>query len=298
MDPHDTPTPAGPGPAFRPLFETVPLTVSNILSLSHRLYTARWGLIVGAFALAIVLQWIIGAITGLIDIAIFGQDLIVSPINLLAQILFSTPLLVGALYVAVRVYRNEPATIGDVWIGFSKWLPVVAVGLLVQLAVYGAMVPIGIAIGILAGAGGGPAMAALAVLLAIGLLVLAVWLSIRLYFATMLCADPAGPNLGVIESITTSWRITSGHAWTLFVVAVVLGLLAMVSLLLLIVPFFLYGGPVLVCGGAAAYALACHKAGIIPLAPYDDCPHCGYPMRDAPTDTCPECGNEVYRTAG
>tara|TARA_R110000782_G_scaffold20398_3_gene55090 strand:- start:18834 stop:19727 length:894 start_codon:yes stop_codon:yes gene_type:complete len=295
MEPQDARDPAGPGPAFHPLFETVPLTISNVLSLSHRLYTARWGLIVGAFSLAVVIQWIIGAVTGLIDIAIFGQGLIVSPLNLLAQILISTPLLVGALYVAVRVYRNEPATLGDLWIGFSRWLPVVAVGLLVQLAVYGAMLPIGVAAGILAGAGGGPATVAVAVILAIGLLILAIWLSIRLYFATMLCADPAGPNLGVVDSITTSWRITSGHAWTLFVVAVAMGIVAMLSLVLLIVPFFLYGGPVLVCGGAAAYALACHKAGIIPLAPYDDCPHCGYSMRDAPTDICPECGNVVHR---
>lgn len=298
MEPSPSPAPAAPGPEFEPLFQPVPLTSSNLISLAHRLYKARWGLIVGGFAIAVILGWIVGVVAAFADALIFGADAIFNPINLLSQIFFNTPLTVGSLYIAVRVFRNEPANLGDLWIGFSKWLPVVAVGVLVQVVIWAALIPIGIAfaaIGGTAGAGGGPALMAVTAVLGIGLLIFAVWFSIRLYFATLLCADPAGPNLGIIESIATSWRITSGHAWALFAVAIVLGIVAAISMLLLIVPFFLYGGPVLVCAGAAAYALACHKSGIIPLAPYDDCPYCGYSMQQVPTDTCPECGNTVNR---
>jgi uncharacterized membrane protein len=283
-------TPAAPfAPPVQP-------TAGNLFSLAHRLYTSRWRLIVGTSVAALVLNWLIAAIAGLLDLAIVGRDAVISPLSTLTQILVGAPLLVGPLYVATRLFRGEPAEFADLFVGFERWIPVVAVALLVQVIVYVAVIPIGVALAAVGlGTGGNPAAVAGVALLGLLLFGVVIWLSIRLYFATLLCADRRGPRLGAIESIKTSWGITRGHAWALFVVAVGLGILAAISLVLLVVPFLLYGAPILVCAGAVAYALICHDAGLIPLAPYDDCPYCKYDLRATESTTCPECGSTVLR---
>jgi uncharacterized membrane protein len=279
-----------------PFVPPVRPTAGNIFSISHRLYAARWGLIVGVSVTAFVLSWVLGLLTGLMDLALVGTDAYFNPLSTLSQILVGAPLLVGPLYVTARLFRGEPAEFADLFVGFRRWGPVVVVALLVQVIVYAVVIPFGLAmtaVGLTAG--GNPAAIAGIAIFGLLMLGLVVWIAIRLYFATLLCADPAGPRLGIVASIKASWDITRGHAWALFVVAVGLGILAMISLILLIVPFLLYGGPVLMCAGGVAYALVCHEAGLIPLAPYDDCPFCKYDLRATGSDTCPECGSTVFR---
>lgn len=279
-----------------PFAAPVPPTVGNLFSLAHRLYASRWGLIVGVTVVAFVLSWLLSVVTGLLDMALVGSDALFSPLSTLSQILIGAPLLVGPLYVTARLFRGEPAAFDDLFVGFRRWGPVVVVALLVQILIYAIIIPFGfamMAIGL--GSGGSPALYAFIALLALLMFGAVIWVAIRLYFATLLCADPTAPRLGILESIRTSWEITRGHAWPLFVVAVALGILAMISFVLLIVPFLLYGGPILVCAGGVAYALICHRSGLIPLAPYDDCPYCNYDLRAIESDTCPECGSTVFR---
>lgn len=279
-----------------PLAAPVLPTARNILSLAHQTYASRWGLIVGASVTALVLSWVIGFVAGLLDLAIVGSDALITPVSALAQILVITPLAIGPIYIAVRLFRGEPAEFGDLTVGFRRWGAIVAITFLTYALMYLVLVPFGVAIGALAGFGSaGPAMIALTVLLGFGMLGVMLWVGVRLYFATLLCADPAGPRLGVIESFKTSWSITRGHAWALFVVAVALVLISAVAALLLVVPFLLYAGPLIMCAAAVAYALVCHEAGLIPLAPYDDCPHCKYDLRATESPTCPECGQTVPR---
>lgn len=285
-------------PLATPFVVPVPPTAGNIFSISHRLYAARWGLIVGVSATAFVLSWILSVITGILDFFLVGQDALINPLSIASQILIGAPLLIGPLYVTARLFRGEPATFGDMLVGFRRWGPVVVVALLVQVIIYAVVIPFGVAIAAVGLTSGGNPVA-IAAVAAFGLLMLGVviWIAIRLYFATLLCADPFGPRLGIVSSIRTSWSITQGHAWALFVVAVGLGFIAIISFILLIVPFLLYGGPLLMCAGGVAYALVCHQAGLTPLAPYDDCPFCKYDLRATNSDTCPECGSTVIRAA-
>lgn len=279
-----------------PFVPPVPPTFGNIFAISHQLYAARWGLTVGVCVVAIILNMLLSLFAGVLDALIVGSDASFNPVSTLSQILLGAPLLVGPLYVAARLFRGEPAEFSDLFIGFRRWGAVVVVALLVQIIVYAVVIPFGIAIAAVGLTSGGNPVALVGIGAA-GLVMLGVvvWITIRLYFATLLCADPAGPNLGIIDSVKTSWRITHGHAWSLFLVAVVLGILAVISLLLLVVPFLIYGAPVLMCAGGVAYALICHKAGLIPLSPYDHCPSCQYDLRGTDSGICPECGAAVIR---
>lgn len=279
-------TPAAP---FAP---PVAPTVNNLFSLGHKLYKSRWGLIVGASVASVALSWLLGLITGFVDAGLFGADALVSPVTMLAQALVGAPLLVGPLYLTARLSRGEPAEFQDVLIGFRRWGPVVATAFLVQAAVWVAMIPLGVG---MAAMGSNPFGIVVMFLLGLAALGVTTWLTIRLYFAPLLCADPAGPRPGVTDSIKASWTITKGHALTLFVVSIALGVIGVISALLLVVPFLLYGAPLGFCVGGVAYVLVTHQAGLIPMAPYDDCPFCKYDLRGTASSTCPECGATVPR---
>lgn len=274
-------------------------TIGNIFTLAHRVYGSHWGLIVGVSAVAVVLNLIVGAIGGGIDYLLVGPDAMISPASLVLQAVFGTPLVVGPLYVVVRVFRGEEAGFGDMFIGFQRWGVVAGVGAIVGVINFVMLFPLQLVAASTASSMGGNAAVAIVVTLLASLatIFVALWINIRLYFAPLLCVDPHGPLPGAVDSIKTSWNMTGQHTWALFVIAIALGIIATVSLLLLVVPFVLYGGPVIACAGGVAYALIAHRTGLIPLAPYTECPFCEYDLSDTDSDRCPECGNFVDREA-
>lgn len=270
-------------------------TIGNIFTLAHQVYGSHWGLVVGVSAVAVVLNLIVAAIGGAIDYFLVGPDAMLSPASLVLQAVFGTPLVVGPLYVVVRIFRGEQAGFGDMFVGFQRWGVVAGVGAIAGVINFVMLIPLQLATMSSASSMGGNSTVAIIVTLLASLatLFVALWINIRLYFAPILCVDPNGPRTGAVDSIKTSWTMTAQHTWALFVVAIALGIIATVTLLLLLVPFVLYGGPVIACAGGVAYALIGHRTGLIPLAPYTECPYCEYDLSDTDSDRCPECGNFV-----
>ncbi len=125
------------------------------------------------------------------------------------------------------------------------------------------------------------------------LMVVLIFLGVRFWFGSMVCVDPRGPQPGAIESLLTSWRITSGSTLSLVVTGIVIGLLVLLSLLALVLPAIFYGAPIAVCIVGVLYALLAHHAGLVPMSPYDACPRCGYSLEGISATTCPECGADV-----
>ena len=61
-------------------------------------------------------------------------------------------------------------------------------------------------------------------------------LAVRLQYASYLIVDK---NLGPIEAIKTSWKITRGNTWNLFFFGIILGLINILGILCLLVGLFI-----------------------------------------------------------
>lgn len=73
-------------------------------------------------------------------------------------------------------------------------------------------------------------------LIGLGLFIIpGIYLSIRLQFFQAYIVDE---DCGVIESLKRSWELTRGHAWSLFVLFLVMIFIAIIGLLLLVVGLF------------------------------------------------------------
>jgi uncharacterized membrane protein len=67
------------------------------------------------------------------------------------------------------------------------------------------------------------------------LIIPGIFFALRLQFTCYLIVDK---NLGPVEAVKTSWKITKGNAWNLFFLGILLGLINILGLLCLIVGLF------------------------------------------------------------
>lgn len=283
---------------LHPLSPVDRISFPNIFSWAHAVLSARWGLLALTALVIVIYNFIASIVTVVIDGVIFGTDMTqyFSPTNFVHSLLITAPLGVGPIYMAAKIFRGEPAGFEDFFIGFQRWLPVVLVSLLIQIAVLTMGAGFGIvtaAVGITSGGGGSVLL--MVAIAAILFAVMMLYFGVRIYFATLLIVDPIGPRAGTIESLQISWEITSRNSWTLFWTAIVISVIAGLSFLLLIIPGILYGMPLVYAASGAVYVILTHEHGIVPLGGYDQCPHCLYNLIDTEGTICPECGNTVPR---
>lgn len=286
------------GPGLNPIIRVAPISFGNVLSWAHAVLGQSWGTLALAALTLTIYNLVVGLITNLLDAALFGQNIAgyVSPLSVLHSVLIVAPLSVGPIYIAAQSFRGEQVSFADIFIGFRRWWPVVLVSLLIQLAFMTLSVGFGVVVagmGITSGGAGSVLlMIALAgIIFAIAML----YISVRIYFATLLIIDPMGPQARTIESLQLSWHLTSRCPWTLFWTAIVISIIAGLCFLLFILPGILYGLPLVYAASGAVYVILSHEHGLIPLAGYDHCPHCQYDLSDTQGTTCPECGNTVPR---
>ncbi|MFG0245500.1 MAG: hypothetical protein ACF8MF_05540 [Phycisphaerales bacterium JB052] len=273
------------------------VSIRNVFSWAHAILGERWGTLVGCAALIFIYGMIAGILINLIDSFLFGFDAMVRPFELLHSVLITGPLSVGPIYIACRTFRGQHSNFSDILIGFRRWGSVAFIGFIIQIGALLALIPFGVISTALTTTTAGSSgltilmMLVLVVLLAGG----AMYLAVRLYFATLLCADPLGPQLGAIESISESWRITQKPAWVLFACALLIAVIIGVSATCFLVPMVLYGLPLSYAAAGSVYVVLTHKSGIIPVEGYDECPFCDYNLVDLDTNRCPECGAHVIR---
>lgn len=197
-------------------------------------------------------------VAGIIDAILVGPDAYFSPASTAAQFLVQTPLGVGVGMLAARRYRDGEGDFEDIFIGFKRYWPVVAIGLLMTLGMWVIMMASLIGGGIVVGityAISPPAAIAVGVVLFLCLMVAMVYLGMRLWFAYLVCVDPRGAHPGPIQSIKLSWYLTSGHVLKLWLTGITMGLIALLCLLLLILPFLFYALPFIGCVTGVLYVM-------------------------------------------
>ncbi len=273
------------------------VTFGNIFGWSHRVMSWKWGLLVGCAASLVIYEFVVSFFLSMAIQFAFGTGVLFNPLEFLHSILVIAPLSVGPIYIAAKIFRGQRAVFDDIWIGFTRWAPIVLIGFLIQAGYLIAMVPIGVMIAMSQRATAGNSALTILLMLVLGLALLvgSVYIAVRLYFATLLCADPMGPKLGGISAITESWRITRNSAWTLFLTAIVISIIAGISAACLFIPLILYGLPLTYGAAGAVYVILTHQSGIIPVEGYDVCPYCEYDISTLDTSQCPECGSHVIR---
>jgi hypothetical protein len=273
------------------------VTFGRVFSWAHTVLGNRWGMLVGCAAFIFFYGMISGIVVAFFDGMLVGFNSMFKPLEFLHNVLVIGPLSVGPIYISARLFRGQNATFNDIWIGFTRWGPVALIGFLIQLGYLLAMFPIGYAMVMMQSTAAGNASLTILLTLILGLLLIvgSLYFAVRLYFAAMLCADPLGPQLGVMESISESWRITRNCAWTLFFCTIVISIIVAITAMCLLIPMVLYGLPLTYAAAGAVYVVLTHQSGIIPVQGYDICPFCDYDLSDLDTQRCPECGAQVIR---
>jgi hypothetical protein len=251
------------------------LAFSDAFSFGSLMLRKHYGLLLAATGITIGVT-VVGAGVGAMSQALAGSvggkgALIViigaQIFNWLFSLLVSLPVSIGCVWMVVRMCRGEQSSIAAIGEPFRRLLPILALTILVSVIMVLAAIP-GAALFIAGGVmlfsssrwAGGPLLLAGIVAVLAPLF----WLGVRLAPAYLLLLDPRasgqGP-LGPIESLSESWRLTKGHAVTLIGIAVIISLIAAVTVMACILPWIFYGNPLYLGVIGATYAMLLHRRG-------------------------------------
>lgn len=220
---------------------------SNAFSAGWDTLKSNYGVVLGAT----VVYMIIAMVVGVIPI-----------IGALLSLFIVTPVLAGLLVLGVKAHQGSPQ-FSDLFVGFSKYLPVLGIGLLLGLVYFVIAIPIFVvmAVGSIPPFGDpdafsqNPPSAGLIAAMAIAYLfaiVCNVFITSRVMFAYPLCLQA---DLGVVDSIKTSWTSTKPVMWTQIGLLIVMGLIVAVCAVACFVPAVFFGLPLMICVYGAAYNL-------------------------------------------
>jgi hypothetical protein len=243
----------------------MPFSFGEAFSQGSNTFKTRYGSLLGATAVFILVMIGIGIAQLVLD-TVFGHADSNDPTlsDLLITVFVSNVFGPGLFLYAVQLHRGQSPGLGTLFAGFSRYWPMVGIGVLVSL-IFG-----GIALGMAFFAGLGFAVSsigsapdlslgagfAIAVLVAV---CLSLFFATRLAFVSVLCIDPER-QYGVTESFAASWRMTGPIFWPLLGLIIVLSLILTASLLLLVLPVIFVGIPLFTVVLAAAYQLALGEA--------------------------------------
>jgi hypothetical protein len=194
------------------------VNLGSCLSRGWALVKANLGLVIGATFLVMLCNQASGFIPFL---------------GILLSLIVQGPLLGGLNVFYLKLIRGEQAGIGDAFSGFSKlFWPLCGTFLLMILIIYACFIPLAAAFFIQPS--GEPIMVLLILTGILGV-VGAVWLGISFIFALPLAADL---ELGPWSALRTSFRVVARHWLSVFVLALVAGIISMLGLLACIIGVF------------------------------------------------------------
>lgn len=201
------PPPAGYPPGYTPPLGggSLPWTASEAASFGWAQIKKDPGTIVGALFVAGLVSQIAGGIGGGIQAALKDEPMIGMIVRAIFQFIgfFVSSYMLGGIYdFVLKVARGQPYSFGDIFGGGRYFLSILGAQLLTGLAI---------------------------VIGYIFLIVPGVILALGLAFTIPLIVDK---NLGTIDAMKESWRITDGHKGSIFV----FGLLIAGLLLLGMIP--------------------------------------------------------------
>ena len=222
-------------------------------------FKTRYGALLGAVVVFILVMLGAGIVQAIVNAAFglgYEHDSMTIP-DLLITIFFSNVFTVGIYLMAVQLHRGESPGMGTLFAGFSRYWPLVGIGVLLSL-IFGA-IAIGVAffagVGMLTSSADGLALGGGFVIAVLVGLCLSLFFMTRLAFVGILCIDPQR-QLGVADSFATSWRMTGPIFWPLLGLIIVLSLIFIVSAVLLVLPAVFIGAPLFLAVLSAAYQLA------------------------------------------
>ncbi|MDP7087819.1 MAG: hypothetical protein QF360_09370 [Phycisphaerales bacterium] len=222
-------------------------------------FKTRYGALLGAVVVFILVMLGAGIVQAIVNAAFglgYEHDSMTIP-DLLITIFFSNVFGPGIFLMAVQLHRGESPGMGTLFAGFSRYWPLVGIGVLLSL-IFGA-IAIGVAffagVGMLTSSADGLALGGGFVIAVLVGLCLSLFFMTRLAFVGILCIDPQR-QLGVADSFATSWRMTGPIFWPLLGLIIVLSLILIVSIALLVLPVVFIGAPLFLAVLSAAYQLA------------------------------------------
>ncbi len=222
-------------------------------------FKTRYGALLGAVVVFILVMLGAGIVQAIVNAAFglgYEHDSMTIP-DLLITIFFSNVFGPGIFLMAVQLHRGESPGMGTLFAGFSRYWPLVGIGVLLSL-IFGA-IAIGVAffagVGMLTSSADGLALGGGFVIAVLVSLCLSLFFMTRLAFVGILCIDPQR-QLGVADSFATSWRMTGPIFWPLLGLIIVLSLIFIVSAVLLVLPAVFIGAPLFLAVLSAAYQLA------------------------------------------
>jgi len=222
-------------------------------------FKTRYGALLGAVVVFILVMLGAGIVQAIVNAAFglgYEHDSMTIP-DLLITIFFSNVFGPGIFLMAVQLHRGESPGMGTLFAGFSRYWPLVGIGVLLSL-IFGA-IAIGVAlfagVGMLTSSADGLALGGGFVIAVLVGLCLSLFFMTRLAFVGILCIDPQR-QLGVADSFATSWRMTGPIFWPLLGLIIVLSLIFIVSAVLLVLPAVFIGAPLFLAVLSAAYQLA------------------------------------------
>lgn len=267
-----------------PEIQPQPYSFGAAFAQGWELLTARYGMILAGTAIYLGVAVLVQVAQNVISAA--TDPVVGFLLSVPMSLLVLAPFQASWMWSAVAAARGEPAGAATLVHGFDRYPQVVGLALLA----FGASIVLWIPLGILAVifAMMGPVGIVLLILLAIPAGVLMGWLYIRYMLAYCIVLDDRPGRMGVFEAVRAAFDMTRGiRGWSLLGLNLVVSLIAGLSLLLLILPFFLFGIPFVVAVTAMAYQQLAADHGLVASV---NCRFCGFDLSGLRDRVCPECG--------